>query len=332
MDWGGKNYTGMTKVYDIDDSLTIWVGDLDAWINVDFSVEYEEERRIEALENDLAEIGDIALLSGKFISSRTLLSRGITPDRWRWFLHEAEVALKDATSQNEIEPLFVKDISKLGQNYAIGRYARWENLPYEAAATAIYPNGIRALLYQYFSSEKILRESNYRPRVIKAIKDALEDKELIAYYRTRFIQTAIHQLANADGNPKGHVALDKNNIRNILSLCRLHFASMECKVSSLLQLHEVTLRYKQARNLVSQGGAPKQAAPGGEISNWELRHLHTLTYFYPYSIRNCFLRSVKQINEDPNAFTRDKAANELALARCEMKLMKQKSIDRRKAK
>lgn len=319
-------------MYDIDDSLTIWVGDLDAWINVDFSVEYEEERRIEALENDLAEIGDIALLSGKFISSRTLLSRGITPDRWRWFLHEAEIALKDTVSQNQIEPLFVRDILKLGQNYAIGRYARWENLPYEAAATAIYPNGIRALLYQYFASEEILRKSNYRPRLSKAIKDALEDKELVAYYRTRFIQTAIHQLANADGNPKGHIALDKNNIRNILSLCRLHFANMECNVSHLSQLHEVSLRYKQARNLVSKGGALKQIATGSTISNWELRHLHTLTYFYPYAIRNCFVRSVNQINENPNAFTRNKAANELALLRCEMKLMKQKSIDRRKAK
>ena len=83
-------------MYDINDSLTIWIGDLDAWVNVDFSAEHEAEQRVEALELGTDEIGEIPRLAGKSVLSRILLSRGVAPDQWRWFLHEAEIALNDA--------------------------------------------------------------------------------------------------------------------------------------------------------------------------------------------------------------------------------------------
>ncbi|WP_026758872.1 hypothetical protein [Sediminimonas qiaohouensis] len=100
-----------------DDGLTIWVGDLDAWINVDFSGENEAERNAELLEEDLKEIGNISLFAQKSISSRTLLSKGIEPDAWRWSLHEAEIALGGIAIQGQIERRFVRKLINMGSGY-----------------------------------------------------------------------------------------------------------------------------------------------------------------------------------------------------------------------
>ncbi len=57
-------------MYDYDDSLTIWVGDLDAWINVDFGDELEAEHDAWALEKELDwtdHFGHVIVVSTKTI-------------------------------------------------------------------------------------------------------------------------------------------------------------------------------------------------------------------------------------------------------------------------
>ena len=316
---------------DNDDGF--WVNKCSEWISyASLNRGHREECRAVSLERDIAEIGNIALFAGKFISSERLMIHGINSDGWRWSLHEAEIALGDAAQRHEIERRFIKKLLDLGKNYAVARYAQWENLSFETALTSVYPYGIRALLYQYISSEKLLRDSHFRPIITRAIKDALEVEEMVAYDRTSIIQRTLHELANTTMWPGSHLGLDRDNIRTILSLCRLHFTSLECKIDSIAQLRQLSQRYEHARKMIFQGITPVKFLEGRSIPNWKLRHLHSLIYYYPYGIRNCLGRSTKELTDDTTAFTRDHAINEIALAHCEIKMMRQKSINRNNTK
>lgn len=315
-----------------DDSLIIWVGDLDSWISVDFSDEYEAERKSEILEEELDQIGEIPLFAEKSISSRTLWSRGIDPDAWRWSLHEAEIALCDASKQPEIERLFVGKLIKMGRGHAIRRYARWENLPYSTALTATFPHGIRALVYQYFDAEKSLCGSSKRPSVQNALQKAFKTESLTAYDQAGLVQQVLHSSARLVHGPAGHFDLDKNRTRTILSLCRLHFLVRENDLNSLEALKKLERCYSNARSAIKNEKMTDHRITGRIIRNWKMRHLHPLTFFFPYSARNAIARGYKQVYEDPKSFDRRRAVNELALVHCGMKLMRQHSIDRRKPK
>ncbi|MDG2516107.1 hypothetical protein P7B04_25925, partial [Sphingobium yanoikuyae] len=70
--------------------LSIWVGDLDCYINIDaICAENEREAEEAALELELDEIGEIRLLAGKSTSARYLNCNDITPSDWRYAVHQA---------------------------------------------------------------------------------------------------------------------------------------------------------------------------------------------------------------------------------------------------
>jgi hypothetical protein len=67
-----------------DESMSIWVGDLDDFVHIyDDDDYYKEESRLQELENDLDELGEILLFSGKSTSARSLNKKGISPQEWR---------------------------------------------------------------------------------------------------------------------------------------------------------------------------------------------------------------------------------------------------------
>lgn len=320
-----------------DDDLTIWVSDLDDWINLDFSDPYEEDRRAyeeklraKALEQELDQIGEIPLFVHKFISSRVLLSRGIGPSEWRWAQHEGESALGGSSSRYEIERRYVKKLIDMGRGYAIRRYARWENLTYPSALTATLPHGIRALLYQYIDTEQSLRDPSNRMVIQDALRAAFKAERLTAYDRTGIIQQALHNCARLSNGPEGHRDLDKEKTRTILALCRLHYMAQESNCSSLEDFQRLGHLYDSARHAVNNAQTEDSGISGRRIYNWKMRHLHPLMFLFPYSIRSAIARGYNQVCEDAACFSRDRAANELALAHCGMKLMRQRSIDRRK--
>jgi hypothetical protein len=306
-----------------DDGLTIWVGDLNGYINVDFSDEYEHELKELALEREMDEIGDISLFAGKAISSRVLLSRGVSPDRWRWAQHHAEKSLADAKCKIELELRFVENVNAMGRRYAVARYARFEGLSYSTALTATFRHGLRALLYQYIAREPLLGDSKQRPVIQKSLSHAIAADGLTAYDRAGKIRQTLHDIAILNHGPEGHLCLDKDGVKEILSLCRLHFSVLECDVHSLLMLQELDRLYGRARIEAGNGSDQGQAITGKYIRNWKMRHLHPLTFFFPYSLRNAVARGILQISEDPGSFDRCRIVNELALAHCGMGIMRE---------
>lgn len=318
---------------DTEDML-VWVGDLDGYINIDeISREYEDEQKQYLLDADLDTIGDITLFARKAITSRTLMSRGVDPDTWRWTLHGAETSLGNAETAAEVEAAFLKAIIASGRRYAIARYAHLENLSYSSAITATFPHGIRALLYKYMVGEPPLADHSQRKAIQGPFHRAVSASDLTAYDRAGLVRQCLYDLAIAATGPEGHLRLDRNGTREILSLCRLHFLALECHVQSISELQKLNHRYELARTATGQEFSEGQVLTGKYIRNWRMRHMHPLTFFFPYAIRYALSRAIRQATEAKMPSDRPTAVNELALARCGINLMhataKQNRSDRK---
>lgn len=322
--------------YDAD--MRVWVSDLDDYINIAYlSQDYERtgeeqawEAKQEALEIEIDELGDISLFSGKSISYRAIYSRGVTLEEWRWTKHRAETTLIHAQSPAEIEAAFLKAILSLGRRYAIARYARLEALSFSSAITATFSHGIRALLYQFMVREKLLQGDSCRHSIQRALHLAASSSERIAYDKVGVVQKALHDIAKDVGGANAAQQLDKEAMREILALLRLHFSVGEARVRSASELIAVYNRYEKMR-IETQGRiGDGVVATGRRIWNWKMRFMHPLMFYYPYSIRNSLGRFLAQSAESSSPLTLTIATNELCLADCGMHLMKEAS--KKKAK
>lgn len=315
--------------YDTDTGHKVWVSDLDDWVDLDgIFTENEAQQQEDQLNGQIAEIGDIGLFAERSISSRTLYERGILPQKWRWMLHEAEASLGRAHSCAEIEAGFLKAILASGRRYAVARYARSERLAFSSAITATFPYGIRALLYQYMAGEVALGDISQQKIIHQAFQDAIANHELMAYDRTGLVRQRLHQLAIAGAGPNGHLSLSKEGMRNALSLCRLYFSTIECNIRSIPELINLNWRYDFARSIAERKFDQSRVITGNYVENWKIRHLRPLIYFYPYSARNALARAIHQTTKDMKPLSRAHAANELALARCGIDLMRKFGKDR----
>lgn len=305
-----------------DSGMNIWVSDLDGYINIDaINRENAEENRILALENDLDELGEILLFSDKSISVRSLNERGISPQEWRWAVHESENALHDHQDWGYLEADFIKDLLNLGRRYAVARYASWEGIYYQTALTATFKHGFRALLDQFLIAEKVFEADDQRRNIHSSVRLANAETHLTAYHRTAIVQSAIHRSAD-DAAPSGHLLLDKGRMRNILSLARLHYCVDEIKGQSLSKLNKLDHMYENARLLAQSGGECASPVGAQKIQNWELRHLHPLIFLYPYSIRHSLRRAKDHFTATNIRTSRSIVVNELSLARCGILLMR----------
>lgn len=151
--------------YDSGNDLKLWVRDLDDYVNLDaiFS-EYEAKRQEQLLNDKLDEVGEIRLFADKSVSFRTLHSRGISPEKWRWIKYAVDKSLGQVKDAAGLEARFYRSVIVSGRRYAVARYARAENLSLASATTATFPYGIRALIYQFMASEPTLADrSRSRP-------------------------------------------------------------------------------------------------------------------------------------------------------------------------
>lgn len=314
-----------------------WVSDLDDYIDLD-NLDSDDEYERTALQKDLDGIGDIRLFSEMAISERILNGRGIYAKDWRWAIHQAENALHEHQNWSDLEAYVLKDLLNLGRRYAVARYAKWEAITYNSAITATLPHGFNALLNQFLMTEKVINHIDQRRQIHSSIWIANAATDLTAYHRTAIFQAAIHQSANEAHGVNGYRLLDKDRMRNILSLARLRYSISEIVVQSLRDLNNLDMLYEKAR-IVAQSnfhsdhihmdarfqdtvGSPNLSPGAREIKNWGLRHIHPLTYFYPYSIRHAILRAKKHLATKSLPPSRTIAVNELALARCGMRLMR----------
>ena len=146
----------------------------------------------------------------------------------------------------------------------------------------------------------------------------------IAYQKTKIVQKIIHETAIDQSGPGSHKQLCKNDMREILSLCRLFFLWEETNISSVEDFKNLTLLYTKSRLLQKTDILKDEQVflSGKYISNWSNRHLHSLIYLFPYSFRKSITRCLKQHEKRETSFLRNSAINELALLICEKHLMR----------
>ncbi len=306
--------------YDTD--MGIWVSDLDGYIDIDaINSENEREAEQERLDVELDQLGDIALFSGKSVSSRVIYSRGVTPEQWRWTRHRAEASLSQAQTSAEIETAFLKAILSLGRRYAVARFARQEALSFSSAITATFPHGIRALLYQFMAGEKLLSDNSCRNSIQRTLHHAASSSDRIAYEKTGLVQQTLHVLAIDAGGANAAQQLEKKRMRQILALLRLHFSVNESRVRTVSELNSMNARYEQMRIGTEEETSKDIIISGKKIRNWKMRFLHPLLFYYPYGIRNSLNRLILHTTESDSSLTPIVATNELCLADCGMQLM-----------
>ncbi|XAZ21242.1 hypothetical protein LVY75_04680 (plasmid) [Sinorhizobium sp. B11] len=307
------------------DSDSFWVSDVDGYVSpsaIQAANEREEEERL--LNEELEAIGDVKLLSLKSIGARILNARGVSPAEWRWALHEADTALSGEHQWPDTERPFLKSLLSMGKAYAISRYSKWEDLPYSSAITATLTHGLRALLEQYLSGEGVKVNTAQRVWLASVLKEAGSKPFLVAYDRTGILRTAIHTLADSPGNP-GAAALSRDSTRAILSLARLHYSIVEIGVGSLEELRSLEKLYETARSHLPEQDTGRSQPGKGHIKNWPLRHLHPLTYLFPFSVRHTIDRALRHESITTDVPDRSILLNELALARCGILLMRREA-------
>ena len=318
-----------------DSGLSVWVGDLDGYINIDaISAENEREAEQAALELELDEIGELRLLAGKSTSARQLNYKDITPSDWRHAVHQAEMAIGSepetifghgSQGWDGAEEHFIRAMLKLSHSYAVARYAQWERLDYPSAITATLPHGIRALINQFLAAEAIPRSAGTEERIRSVLTDD-QASAMTAYRRAGMLQAALHDIADETAGHAGGKALDRERTRAILALARLHFSARELRLSSVTELGELAEAYTADRETL---GAKRELLTSNRrsIRNWRLRHIRSLLDFYPYSIRHGIARAVRS-----DQFDRVAIVNELALAHCGILRMRRAGRNRTRSR
>lgn len=303
--------------------MMIWVGDLDGYINIDaINRENDLEKKKHALNAELNALGDVSLFSNNSISYLELHSCGVNLEQWRWTLHRAEKSLGQMDTDEQIEKAFLKATMSAVRRYAVARYAAFEGLSFESAITAIFPHGVRALLFSYIAGEPLLSDTSCRKEIQLALHLAASTKNITAYDRVGLVRRRIHELAINHAGSEAHLKLDKNRMRNILSLLRLYYTNLECQVQTVAELLEIQLRYEAARTAEKRGLYTSPIITGKKIKNWRLRFLQPLTFYFPYSARHALKRLTDQPPSRTGPMDKKTAANELALIYCGIELMR----------
>lgn len=312
-----------------DSGLTIWVRDIDGYVDIDaINHEHRLEARANAVQAELDGLGEIKLLAGKSIYGHAL---NVPIEEWRWALSRAEQAIVALDTWATLERVFVSELIAMGRRYAISRYAKWERLTYPSAITATLPLGLKALISQFLVAEGIANTSWVRDTIQTAL-DATQGASFItAYARAAQLQSALHRIADATSDHAGARELDREGMRTILSLARLHFSVGEAKVGSLHELRVLIDAYEVERNLAANSQQGRSATSGHLIRAWPVRHLRPLVDLYPYAIRNMFSRALHHLQEVAELPDRAIVVNELALAHCGILRMRRAGRSRTRA-
>lgn len=306
------------------DGMRVWVGDLDDYIDIDQIDRWnEQEEREAALRDELDAIGDLQLLDGRRTSATALNAKGITPDEWRWAVHEAEKSLSGTNDPQDLERGLVQGLLAIGRPYAIGRHARWERLTLASARTAVQPFGLLALIDQQLTELDSTAAPDARRSVRAAIRKAEASGGLVAYERTALVRTTILRAMDVANAGKA----GRERMRVMLSLIRLRFSALEANVRSFDELRALDGLYEAARSRSADTATPAPTNARA-VRNWSLRHIHPLTFLMPIAVRAALDRGSAHLplrhpmpvihpgSPPPARIERTQAVNELALARC----------------
>lgn len=298
-----------------DDDERFYVGELDTWLSYEslhdgsrtshYKIEAQNERK------NIAVTGQ-RLFNGKVLRRRDFEWRGIEIGIWETYLSEAELALKAVSSAEDCSTAFLSHLIRVGLSYSTQRYSRMEGVPSLSAKVAILQYGFKALLYEYLDTEPSLRTGSAKSAVSDALQAALRATDEISYDRVSIVARAI-SLQNS-----GRRGLDREALRKILSLGRLHFLYREVQGLSAGNVLRLIHQYDTARCKLSQEW---ELRPDG-IKNWRMRHLHPIWFYFPRSLRDSIHRLVSQCTATDNNLDIQECINELTLIYCERHVMR----------
>ena len=179
----------------INDSLLIYVRDLDAHISIDAINEANEREAEDArLELEYEQLGSINLLAGDslwpIISDHYRLSIA----EWNFECYRARRYLRGLVSWEYLEPLLVRKLMSMGRPYAIRRYARAEKIKFASAMTGVLPYGMQALMSQFLTQQGLAVSIAQSQRLSTTWK-AVAEKSLTAYGKTGLIRNEIFAIA-----------------------------------------------------------------------------------------------------------------------------------------
>lgn len=307
---------------------SIWVSDLDCYISID-SIDYWNNKEIEEQKwQELYESTEnIELLGGEAMKPPWLNDKKISTLDWEFELYRAKRHLQEKQDWQYLEPLLIKALLSEGRKYAVRRYAKTEKIPVNAAITATLPSGLHALLSQFFTQHQIILSKIDWENLLVTVQNAVNSTQLTAYSKTTLVRNEIFSRLDRTSQHQHSLELNRNLLRIILSLVRLYFSAQETKVTKFSALMDIENRYKIQGEEFSPLGPSYHPTPDERIKNWNIRHLRSLLYYYPYVFRHAIVRGYLQSTIPNDKKINQKATNELALIYCASNIFKRKRND-----
>lgn len=215
---------------------------------------------------------------------------------------------------SKLEPLFLKGILENGKEYAIKRYIFLEKIPLQLAIIASYPQGIIPLLYSFFVENNTPITHASKQRVTSTISLVRKDKSLTAYKKTGIIQELIHSVVESTQGSEQISLINKNEVRKILSLTRLHFSLAEINNLNTIEISQKLQTYSSYRESPDESRV-KYLRPGARfIKNWSHRHSHSILFYYPRYSREIMGRLINHVKLESNPPSLEELVNELSIS------------------
>lgn len=288
----------------------IYVRDLDTYVSIDaIDAMNKKEEEDEALNLLYEQIGPIELLANNSLSPFAL----IAPADWQWELYRARRYLRGLHSWRSLEPLLVRHLLSAGRAYAVRRYARAERISFSAAMTAALPYGMQALMSQFLAQHGLCPSLEQSRQLSTAWGAVSAAEELTAYSKTGRIRSEIVAIAENAWGLDESVRLCREQMRQILSLTRLHFSIAEMKNGGFSRFSQIDALYAAEQHHFQE---LESSSGFTGIRNWQQRHLRSLLFYYPFAFRQAVARGRRQatLGGDPGLSVQ--VTHEVALSNC----------------
>lgn len=174
--------------------------------------------------------------------------------------------------------LLISNISEI-----VKRYCKYENLTVDYAEVAKQKNVLKDIILVHIADLDLQFNLNDITKINTIIPDIYINKNRKSVYnRVGLIQNLLHELASEQ--KKDIADLDKEVMRKLLSLCRLHIAISDIRKKNinlikreLIQNHFDSMDYSPPLYVTTLN---KQY-----VQSWKKRHLKSLLHFCPEDVR-----------------------------------------------
>ena len=188
----------------------------------------------------------------------------------------------------------IRMLLKFSEDFMVARYAKTENLSYEYIVVAKETQGLKLIIYSFFSGIGNIRLDNQLSNTVESFAERIyrNTAEKIVYYRVQDVQVFLHRCVERVHGPDAVANLPVEGMRKMLSACRLHLSLFDQREKSL----SYNITQMKASADAYQGEMRREYVavlqPTGKthMSRWKARHMKTLMYFNAPETRECYKR------------------------------------------